>query len=197
MLQSRLLVLVMAGTLVSGQAVHAQSSPAATGQADISNNQFVVGPSAVLMPKGAFLLIRKGREIGAIRFTSIELTETDDPGKATYESYFQGDASGSFLTANVVKRSGEIDLKHLKGIGRASFQTGKRKVRVGNWSFACDYPGRLNMWTYYGEQRDYGYEFAPTSARELADIDVSDKRLRWFRYDADTRVSLPLSDLPK
>lgn len=197
MLKIRLLVAVILGTLVTGQFVHAQSPQAAAGQSDNSINQFVVGPSTILMPKGAFLLIRKGREIGAIRFTSIEQGDTVGVGRATYESYFQGDGSALLLAPNAIKRTGDIDLKPMKGLGRLSVQSGKNKVQVGRWSFACAYPGRINMWPYRGEQRDYGYEFAPTSARDVAEIDISDKRIRWFRFDPNVRISLPLSDLPK
>jgi hypothetical protein len=53
------------------------------------------------------------------------------------------------------------------------------------------------MWTYYGAQKDYGFEFAATSARQIDEIDAFDKRLRWFRYDENTSTRLSLSDLPK
>jgi hypothetical protein len=195
MLKESLLILVLSGISI-GQLGSAQSQER-TATTDCSTSQFVFGPSEVSVPKGAFLLVRKGREIGAIMFTSIELTKTEDPGKATYESYFQGDGSSSFQGANVVKRTGVIDLKRLKGIGRLSFQTGRRKIQVGKWSFASDYPGRVNMWPYHGEERDYGYEFAPTSARDVKEIDASDKRLRWFRFDPNTSVAVPVADLPK
>ena len=149
------------------------------------------------MPKGAFLLIRKGRKIGAIRFISIEQGGTVGAGKATYDSYFQGDGSGSFRSPNVRKQTGEINLKPLKGAERLSIQLGQDKLQIGNWSFATAYPGRVNMWPYRGSQKDYGYEFAPTSSREVAEIEPSDKRLRWFRFDPNTRVTLSVADLPK
>jgi hypothetical protein len=46
-------------------------------------------------------------------------------------------------------------------------------------------------------EKDEGYEFAPTSAQNVAEIDASDKRLRWFRFNPDARIVVPVSDLPK
>jgi hypothetical protein len=197
MLKTRMLVFAMIVVLSSDRFVHSQSQQVPGGQADNSTNKFVVGPSTVLLPKGVFLLIRKGREIGAIRFTSIEQGGSVGTGKAVYESYFQGDGSGSFRSPNVRKQTGENDLKPLQGVGRASFQFGKDKVQVGKWDFRSGYPGRIDMWPYRGSEKDYGYEFAATSAREVGEIDASDKRLRWFRFDTETRVTLLVSDLPK
>jgi hypothetical protein len=51
-----------------------------------------------------------------------------------------------------------------------------------------------SFWTGLG---DHGFEFAPTSACSLSDIDAADKRLRWFRWDRTTQMTLPLADLPK
>jgi hypothetical protein len=197
MLKIRMLVLAMIVVLSSDRFLHAQSPQAPGVQANNSTSKFVVGPSTVLLPKGAFLLIRKGREIGAIRFTSIEQGGTIGTGKAVYESYFQGDGSGSFRSPNVRKQTGENDLKPLQGIGRASFQFGKDKVQVGKWDFRSGYPGRIDMWPYRGSQKDYGYEFAATSARDVGEIDASDKRLRWFRFSTDSRVTLQVAELPK
>ena len=195
MLKIRLPFLVLIVGFSSGRVVRSQSPQTGLGSSD-STMKFVVGPSSVLMPTGVFLLVRKAKEIGAIRFTGIEKGANIGVGKATYESYFQGDGSGSLLTPNVVKRSDRINVERLKGVGRVSFQFGKTKVRIGKWLFACNYPGRLDMWPYYGDQRDYGYEFAPTSARDVKDIDAADDRLRWYRFDPNTRVDVLVSDLP-
>jgi hypothetical protein len=184
-------VVLWSALLACGQSAQEKTEPVKTA------SQFIVGPYAIVMPPDVFLLIRKGREIGAIRFTSIEKGGEVGVGKATYESYFQSDGSGSFRSSNVRKREGETNLKPLWGLGRVSFQLGPDKLRVGDWSFRTDYPGSVDMRPYYGSDKDYGYEFAPTSAREVGEIDVSDKRLRWFRFTRDASVTLLVSDLPK
>jgi hypothetical protein len=162
-----------------------------------AGDQFVVGPRATLMPKGAFLLIRKGRNIGAVRFTSIEPSGEFGVGKASYESYFQEDGTKSFLAPGVIRQMGWIDLRPLVGIGRLAFQLGQDRVDVGPWSFPSSYPGRLDMWPYRGDSRDYGYEFAPTSATSVTEIDATNKRLKWFRFNSEASMTLPLSGLQK
>jgi hypothetical protein len=159
--------------------------------------QFVVGPRATLMPKGVFLLVRKGKSIGAVRFTDIVVGSEVGLGKAAYESYFQGDGAKSWLQAGGTRKSGLIELKPLVGIGRFAFQTGQNRIDIGPWSFGCSHPGSLNMWPYRGDSKDYGYEFAPTSASNVTELDSADKRLEWFKFDEHTSVKVPLVDLPK
>ena len=163
----------------------------------MSNDRFIVGPRAVGMPTGVFLLVRKGAEVGAIRFSRIEPGEGSLIGKATYESFFKSDGSGSFISSNVLRRSGEVTTKTLTGIGRFSFGGGKRKLQIGNWSFAYRYPAWVSMYPLGETERDYGFEFAPTSAREIGEIDASDKRLKWFRYDSNSSTTLLISELAK
>lgn len=178
------------------------SPPPAPKQGDPRDNtagsvvQYIVGPRAILMPKGAFLLVRKGKSIGAIRFLIIELSSNVGVGKATYESYFQEDNTRSLLDQRVVKNSGLIDLRPLVGMGHLAFQPGQDRVDVGPWSFGCSHPGLLNMWPYRGKSQDYGYEFAPTAALSVRAINASDKRLRWFKFDPQASTTLPLSELP-
>jgi hypothetical protein len=72
-------------------------------------------------------------------------------------------------------------------------------VLVGAWEFYFSYPDIMNMShvTFWKGHHDEGFEFAPTSACQVSEIDATDKRLRWFRWDKTTRVTLPLADLPK
>jgi hypothetical protein len=191
----------LAGALLSsGLPACGQSAPAGAGPEPekSSTSQFVVGPFAILMPQGVFLLIRKGGKIGAIRFTSIE---QGSPLARNREGQLRvllsKQLSGSFRSPNVRKQTAEINLKPLKGIGRLAFQIGNDNVKVGDWSFGTGYPGRLDMWPYRGSQKDYGYEFAPTSAQSIDEIDASNKDLKWFRYTTDAKVVLPVSELPK
>jgi hypothetical protein len=164
-------------------------------QAD-TRTQFIVGPRATLMPVGVFILVKKDKSVGAIRFTSIEHGSEFGTGKATYESYFQADSTKSFVDKSVVKKSGIIDLRPLTGIGRFAFQTGNDRVDIGPWSFSSSFPGNLDMWPYRGDSQDYGYEFAPTSAQSVAEINISDSRLRWFRFDPDASITLKVSEMP-
>jgi hypothetical protein len=178
--------------LFGAYSLFAQSSAAPNGNAQA---QFTMGPSYVHLPEKYFVLIRRGKEIGAVRFIRIEQDAMNN-GKSTYESYFQGDGSGSFRNSNLVKRTGEIDIKPMRGIHAFAWQPGQNKLWVGKWWFGCSTPSLMNMSSHFSE-KDEGYEFAPTSAQTVAEIDASDKRLKWFRFNPDARTIVPLSDLPK
>jgi hypothetical protein len=171
------------------------SAQSPTKESDAPKVQFVIGPSYVLMPEGVFILIRKGREIGAFRFSSIQ-KNADNNGKSTYESFFQGDESGSFVNSNVVRRTGEIEIKSMRGFHFFAWQPGQNKLLVGKWWFGCLSPNLVNMSTHFSEE-DEGFEFAPTSAQKVTEIDPMDSGLKWFRYNADTSVRIPVSNLPK
>jgi len=163
----------------------------------MTEDRFVVGPRAVSIPKGTFLLVRKGKELGAIKFLEFRPGKEPLMGCASYESYFQGDGTGSLQAANVIKESGEVSTKPLTGLGRLAFGGGKRKLKVGKWAFAYHFPNWLHMYPFGDEERDHGFEFAPTSARELAEINVLDSRLRWFRYDSNSSTTLMLSEIAR
>jgi len=166
-----------------------------SGVEPVRNALFVFGPTSVYVPEGYFILVRKGRQMGAFRLTKVEEGESNGIGNSTYESYFQADGSGSFVKPNVIRRSGEIDIKPLKGIHAFAWQPGQNRLRVGKWWFGCVANQLINMAPGFSET-DAGYEFAPTSAQSVADIDASDVRLRWFRFDANSSISVPVAELP-
>lgn len=173
-----------------------QSPSGNAGDIRSQTRRFIVGPLEIRPPQGVFLLIRKGSQVGAIRFVRVN-TGTGDTGSAIYESFFQGDGSGSFLNASVVKISESTEWKPWVGIGRLSYQPGQRRIRVGQWSFGSNDPGNIAMWPYRKTPGDYGYEFAPTSAEDISEVDATDKRLKWFRYFDGDPIYLSVSSLPK
>jgi len=162
---------------------------------DSSEIHFTVGPRFIHLPEGYFLLVRKGKNLGAIRLTQIA-QDSEGNGSSKYESYFQSDGSGSFLNANTVRRSGGIDIKPMRGIHMFAWQPGQDKLWVGNWWFGCDSPSLVNMSFHFSEE-DQGLEFAATSAKAIHEVDALNPQLRWFRYLSDDRVILPVLTLPK
>lgn len=188
-----LLAIISIGVPLGVPTINAQAS---AGQHVASTAHFDIGPRYIHMPEGYFVLVRKGGAMGAIRLARITQS-APNVGEATYESYFQGDGSGSFRNSNVIRRSGEIDIKPLKGISHSlMWQPGQDKLWVGKWWFSCLSPSLINMSSHFSE-KDEGYEFAPTSARDVAEIDASNKALRWFRYDANAHGTVSVADLPK
>jgi len=194
----RVIHLVLAGIVLSGGLGKAQTRcPMDTRAGDLAK-QFRIGGTSIQMPIGAFLLVRKNGQIGAIRLTNIDLTATEDYGKSSYESYFLSDALSSFNAATAMRQSGELDVRPLKGPGRDLwiYQPGPHKALIGKWSFSFVTPDMMWMAPYH-RSPNKDYEFAPTSACDVSEIDATDKRLRWFRYDPNVSVVLRLADLPK
>jgi hypothetical protein len=152
------------------------------------------------MPIGAFLLVRKKGQIGAIRVTSIDSSATEWLGKSTWESFFQPDGSKSLVASDVVRYAGAINVQPTKGWHSVYlYQSGVTDVLIGKWKFGFDSPSMMTMsdtsfWTGVG---DHGYEFAPTSACNLSEIDTHNDRLRWFRFDRNASITLPLTEIPK
>lgn len=190
-------LVVILGIALSAAAGNAQLRCPLDSQNDNLAAQFVVRGTSIQMPVGAFLLVRKNGEIGAIRLKNIDPAVTEDYGKFTYESYFPSDAAGVFRSGKLVRHAGELDVRPSKGTRGIYYQPGLHKANIGNWTFAFNFPATLHMSGISFWKEDHGYEFAPTSACDLSEIDAKDKRLRWFRYDPSARVTLSLSDLPK
>ena len=153
------------------------------------------------MPVGAFLLVRKNRELGAIHLVSVEPGNSEWLGKSVYESYFQSDGTMSLSGPKAERQTADLNVQPSRGPGRGVYvyKPGGYKAKVGKWSFGFDGPMKMEMsdtsfWTGVG---DHGYEFAPTSACNVSEIDALDKRLKWFRFDRNAHVTLPLAELPK
>jgi len=164
--------------------------------------RFVITGGDIEMPIGAFLLIRKGNQLGAIRLVAISPTSTEWLGQATYESYFQVGGARSPLAANTAHHIGELELRQSKGPGRGIYiyKPGPYRAQIGEWLFGFDGPSKMVMTNHSvmkGDYSDHGFEFAPTSACSLSELNAQEKGLKWFRYDRNASVVLPLADLPK
>jgi len=194
------LIAAILGVVLGGLRIEQSQCPA-DGPTDGTAKQFVLGGGYIKLPVGAFLLVRKNGEIGAIRIAKVAPGGTEWVGKSTYESLFQSGGSGDLITGNALRKTGEIDIQKAKGPGRGLYiyQPGQDKATIGDWSFVFANPTAMTMWgKTKGQSKDvYGFEFAPTSACSASEIDVSDKRLRWFRYDRNASVTLPIAGLPK
>jgi hypothetical protein len=184
-----------------GIAAHAQLGCPADTRFGAIATQFTIRHGGIEMPIGAFLLVRKNGRIGAIRLTRIDDGATEWLGKSAWESFYQPDGSGLLMAKDVVHRTGELNVQPLKGPGRDiyMYEPGTIHAFVGKWKFLFGSPSMMTMsdasfWTGVG---DHGFEFAPTSACNLSEVNTQDKRLKWFRFDRAASLALPLSDLPK
>jgi hypothetical protein len=159
-----------------------------------------VGPGGVSMPLGRVLLARKGKEYCAVKFLDSWTGKTEQDWFARYESYYQGDGSGDFVKDNVEHRQAELSSPEPKGIGRLAFSFGNTDVVCGPirmfWSRTTGKGGTLYCFARGQSPRDYGIELAPTKWTRISDVVVSDRRLKWYRYD-DKRgyLTVPIDDL--
>jgi len=166
---------------------------------DDAATRFTVSMGAVSLPIGAFLLIRNGSQMGAFRLVSID-PAPPKYDKARYESILLPDKSTSFSGKGVVSHAGEISFGPTWGLHAVYTHTpGDNRAHIGRWTLRFAYPWVLEMSpkSLWKAEHDAGFEFAPTSACQLSEIDATDKRLRWFRWDKTTQINLPLADLPK
>jgi hypothetical protein len=162
--------------------------------------QFKVSVGTVTMPVGAFLLVRNGGQLGAIRLTSFTPGPNRAEGRSSYESFFLPEQGRPFTSSDVDHKTGDIYIGETIGVHAVFVYTkGHTQALVGPWKFYFGYPDLINMSrvSLWKGLHDEGFEFAPTSACQVSEIDATDKRLRWFRWDKTTQLTLPLADLPK
>jgi hypothetical protein len=162
--------------------------------------QFRVSLGEVTMPIGAFLLIRKGNQMGAIRLTGIENPPPPKSlPKSYYESYILPEGSVAFNAPGIDRHHGEIFIGETIGMHPLTYTKGHYKAEIGKWKFGFDSSSMIDMAGFSSWNGDYdaGFEFAPTSACQLSEIDATDPNLQWLRWDRTTQTVLPLEDLSK
>ncbi len=139
------LLVVIVGIVLNAELVNAQLRCPLDNRNDNLATQFVIRGTSIQMPVGAFLLVRKNGEVGAIRLTNIDPAVTEDYGEFTYESYFPSDAAGLFRSGKLGRHAGELDVRPSKGTRGIYYQPGLHKASIGKWTFAFDVPSRMHM----------------------------------------------------
>ncbi len=185
-------------TIVCGQAQEVRCPQDKRSDADATH--FKVSVGTVTVPVGAFLLVRNGSQLGAIRLTSLTPGANQAEGGSNYESFFLPDKATSFTASGVSHQTGDIYIGETVGVHAVFVHTkGHNKAKIGTWEFWFSFPNTLDMSppSFWRGQHDGGFEFAPTSACQVSEIDATDKRLRWFRWDKTTQVTLSLASLSK
>jgi hypothetical protein len=166
-------------------------------------NDVVLAPNSIGIPLGRILLIRRGNEYGAVKFLQCWTgKETAHDQHAEYESYYQGDQTGNLRSETVQYRKEEV---YYTKPGFAIFGHpirigAKRNIRCGPielwWSgLSCRIAIYFNR--HDQEQGDYyGIELAPTPWTDISQVNVSDPRVKWYRYDDKRRdYFIPIDEL--
>lgn len=173
-----------------------------THASDVETKAFVISGGAIEMPVGYFLLVRRKDALGAIRLTNATPSHSEKWfGTSAYESYFQSNATLSLASTTAVRRASSMDFRPTKGVHAVYlYGSGHHEALIGKWKFSFANPVLLpmtNLTFWDGEMSDHGFDFAPTSACDVSEIDALDPRLHWYRYDRDAHITLPLTELPR
>ncbi len=206
--QCALAVLVVFGLLSSSS--KAQFRCPQDHQPATDPRAFIIGYRAISMPIGAILLIRHGHEIGAIHLTSVEHDTATKPrddewiGTISVETFYRSDGRSSLATSDTLKAAENLTWGRYKGVGfHYSWQSGNNTAVIGPWRFRVSHlPSQvlISMSTFSrwdGDQKDRGFEFAPTFACDISELNIKDPQLKWYPFNnGNSRISLALSELP-
>jgi hypothetical protein len=159
-------------------------------------NDVHIGPNGVVISLGRIALIRRASEYCAVKFTNFWTGKTEEDRYAEYESYYQGDNTGSFSNRNVKFRKGKLSATKPRGIGRFAFTFGNRDIRCGPIRLWWGGGGSVHFFSSNQKQGDYGIEIAPTIWTDISQVDVYDPRIKWYRYDEERpRLNIPIEKL--
>jgi hypothetical protein len=148
----------------------------------LGSNEVHIAPNGISMPIGRILLVKKVNSIWAIKFINHEVR----PGDGSYSRYecYQFNGIGFKIV-----QGGEVDsLRYASGLKCKEFDL-----------FAHAGHPLERATVYFGAGPDVGdpsIYLAPTPWRGVSEIIVSDKRIKWYQYDASRkRVSIPIDML--
>lgn len=165
-----------------------------------------VSPISLSAPIGGFLLLRKGTDVCALRFTNIQrggdakpptpFHSGEESTYAEYDWFYQGDGSSDLTKPNVKSGHSKLSKKATVGffVRQLAWPRGDPFVRCGPLRLEWSYPSHVYMTNAKGE--DLGFEIAPTKWKEISEINVRDTRLKWYRYDEKRgRTYIPVDTL--
>jgi hypothetical protein len=158
----------------------------------------IIRPHAIIMPLGKILLIRRDSDYGSIKFTKFWTGKTEDDLYATYESYYPGDKTGDFTNKNAKFSKEELHSpKPSFSLFGHPFAFGaKKEIRCGPIKLWWTGRGTVYFFERYQREGDYGIEFAPTKWTDISQVNLSDPRLKWYRYDANRKdIKIPVDQL--
>ena len=157
-------------------------------------------------PRGRFLLVRKDKDLCALRFTEYHSGHDARPPTwfdsgeesfyAEYDWFYQRSDSTGRSNRNFQTGHGKLTQKSLVGVGRFAFQTGNTHVECGSLTLRWGYPTRVSFFIR-DRIEDYGVELAPTKWTDIGQVDFRSMNLKWYRVDESRKmIYIPLDQLP-
>jgi len=152
-------------------------------------NEVHIGPNALVMPLGKIVLVRRGSEYCAVKFTEAWAGKTVEDQYAKYESYYQDDGTGDFFNKNVQFRKDQLCDRRFIGFMRFGFRAGfeNLEMKCGPIRLFWSAEGSVHFRGLGQKDGDYGIELAPTQWTDISQVNVFDPRLKWYRYDEKRR----------
>ena len=147
---------------------------------------YKIGPTGMEVPFNRIVLIRKGQDMGAFKFTYYE------EKCAEYEWYFPLQNSSNKTESG----KGVVRDIFVTVIGRLAFQFGNTRIKCGSLKIGWN---RYNIVNFYGTEEEYlnaSIELAPTNKDRIQDINISDPNLKWYRCTEEERnITIQLDTL--
>jgi len=158
-------------------------------------------------PLQRFLLIKKGNDLCAIRFTQYRRSYDVEPPTNfnSGEESFYGEYDWHYGLANkgglnadgASKGHRKVAQTRTLGIGRLILWGGVDWVRCGSFVLLWRYPTRASFSSKSTEGPcDREIEMAPTRWSDIRQVNPADAGLKWFRCDEKRKpISIPVDEL--
>jgi hypothetical protein len=138
--------------------------------------EVLIGQASVSMPLGRILMVRMGVEYCALTFTNTWQGEREGDIHSAYYFSCQRDGGGGLIGSNVESGTGELyDPAVRKWMG-IYVQKGVKKDTI-----KCG--GMTLHWRPFANIAFRDAELAPTPWTSLAEVNVQDARIRWYKDD--------------
>lgn len=160
----------------------------------------------VSLPVGRLLLIRRGADLCVVRFTKFHRGHDAKPKTwfhSGYENFYaeyewyRPELNGDFRGLDgkrgygMLRRGAVVGLLFLN----LGFPLGTDDVECGSLTPEWFYPTGVSF--LVGTRYDHKLELAPTQWTELSQINLTDPKLKWYRYnESQADAFIPLKELP-
>ncbi|OGL45191.1 MAG: hypothetical protein A2149_00195 [Candidatus Schekmanbacteria bacterium RBG_16_38_11] len=151
------------------------------------SNVYIVKSNAVFVPIGKCIILKKGNQYGVIKFILAE------EKKAIYEWAYNINPNGFFSQQHSL--FGKSKLKNFFiPIWGGGIQLGNMYIKCGEIIMGWSSKSWVSLSNYEG--RDSGIEVSPTGWSSLEDVNVFNKKLKWYKFDSSRKEKIiPIENL--
>jgi hypothetical protein len=143
--------------------------------------------NVIVMPANRFVLVRDNNKYCAIKFLRFWKSKKSNRDFAEYIRYYQQNVIDLFTEAtskqDILKRPRTFGIGRLQIGFDKNMEIDCQEIKLFWGSNGSVY---FHSFTQKGGE-DYGIEIAPTIWKKINDIDISDKRIKWYKFDKDRK----------